>query len=99
MQLTSNLVVCSSDDETYNNTDGNTGREEVVIDEDFGVNYQIIDINNAVKITINSDNTVSIENPYESDGVTITENTNNIYLFRNRILKMVVRNILTTIRF
>lgn len=78
-------VISCSNDETKDDIDivdggddgDDTGDDEVVINEDFVTNSRDTVFSNAVKIVF-SDNLVEITNPYEQEGVTITESNGNV---------------------
>lgn len=70
---------CSNDDvsDLIDDGDIDDDDEEVVIDDDFKTDTKDTTFVNAVLITFTNDG-VSITNPYEDDGVSITESNGNV---------------------
>lgn len=66
------LIACSNDNESVNDDD-----DEIVIDEDFTTNTKDTTFVDAVTIAY-SDNIVTITNPYENEGVSITQSNGNV---------------------
>lgn len=73
------MLSCSDDDATSTNDDTIDDDEEVVIDEDFTTNTKDTTFVNAVTIAY-TDDAITITNPYESDGVSITESDGNVVI-------------------
>ncbi|MFV0420157.1 MAG: carbohydrate-binding domain-containing protein [Dysgonomonas sp.] len=78
------LISCSNDEvkDDIDIVDGGDNGEddgdgEAIIDEDFVTNSRDTVFSNAVKI-VYSDNLIEITNPYEQEGVTITESSGNV---------------------
>lgn len=69
------MVSCDSDDDIVK--DDEDDDSEVVIDEDFTTNTKDTTFVDAVTITF-SDDIITITNPYESDGVSITQSNGNV---------------------
>lgn len=66
------LIACSNDNESVNDDD-----DEIVIDEDFTTNTKDTTFVDAVTIAY-TDNIVTITNPYENEGVSITQSNGNV---------------------
>lgn len=66
------LIACSKDNDPVNDDD-----DEIVIDEDFTTNTKDTTFVDAVTIAY-TDNIVTITNPYENEGVSITESNGNV---------------------
>lgn len=67
------LIACSNDNDPVNDD----GDEEIVIDEDFATNTKDTTFVDAVTIAY-TDNIVTITNPYENEGVSITQSNGNV---------------------
>ncbi|MBS5980179.1 MAG: carbohydrate-binding domain-containing protein, partial [Dysgonomonas mossii] len=67
------LIACSNDNDPVNDDDD----EEIVIDEDFATNTKDTTFVDAVTIAY-TDNIVTITNPYENEGVSITQSNGNV---------------------
>lgn len=67
------LIACSNDNDPVNDEDD----EEIVIDEDFTTNTKDTTFVDAVTIAY-TDNIVTITNPYENEGVSITQSNGNV---------------------
>ncbi len=71
------VVACSSDDADTITDGDEDADEEVIIDEDFKTNTKDTVFVNAVTIDFSVDG-VTITNPYENDGVAITESNGDV---------------------
>lgn len=82
--LSLSIASCSSDDDNTvddiveNEDNNNSGGGEVIIDTDFETNSQDIILENAITITFNKDSTITIVNPFENDGITISNTNSNV---------------------
>ena len=68
---------CSSDDVAEIIEEGDGTDEEIVIDDDFETNTKDTVFSNAVTVNF-SENLVSINNPFENDGVSVSESNGQV---------------------